>query len=158
MAENASAGPVLVIGIGNAYARDDGVGLEVARRLRERAPARVKVVERGGEGAELMEAWREAGAVILIDAVRSGARPGTLRRIDCRLHQLDRSLFGDSTHAFSVAEAVELSRVMGRLPARLVVLGVEGSDFTAGTELSPDVRKAVPLAVDAALEEINEIA
>ena len=158
MPENVPADSVLVIGIGNAFRRDDAVGLEVARRLRERTPAHIKVLEHGGEGARLMEVWQKARAVILVDAARSGAEPGTIHRIDGNLHPLTRNMFGDSTHAFSVAEAVELSRVLGRLPARLVVFGVEGSDYAAGTELSPAVHQAVPLVVEAVLAEINKIA
>ncbi|HVA00907.1 MAG TPA: hydrogenase maturation protease [Terriglobia bacterium] len=147
---------VLVIGIGNSYRRDDAVGLVVARELKERAQASVTVLEHGGEGADLMEVWRDARLVILVDAARSGAQAGALHRIDCNLEPLPPSMFGDSTHAFSVAEAVELSRVLGRLPGRLIVFGIEGEDYRIGTELSPAVRLAVPKVVDAVLEEIKK--
>jgi hydrogenase maturation protease len=147
---------VLVIGIGNAYRRDDAVGLVVARRLRARAPANLTVLEHGGEGADLMETWKDAPAVILMDAAHSGVAAGTIRRIDCRLEPLPPSMFGDSTHAFGVAEAVELSRVLGRLPERLIMFGVEGADYRVGTELSPAVLEAVPQVVEAILAEINK--
>jgi len=147
---------MLVIGIGNAYRGDDAVGLVVARQLRELAPAGVQVLDHGGEGADLMETWRDARAVILIDAAHSGARPGTLHRIDCRLEPLAPSMFGDSTHAFSVAEAIELSRVLGQLPGSLIVFGIEGKDYRLGTELSPAVRQAVPQVVDAVIKEIGK--
>lgn len=146
---------VLVIGIGNAYRRDDSVGLVVARRLKERTQAPIKILEHGGEGADLMETWKDARTVILIDAAHSGAEPGTIHRIDCSLQPLPRSMFGDSTHAFSVAEAIELSRVLGRLPSQLIMFGVEGADYMLGTGLSLPVRRAVPQVVEAVLEEIG---
>ena len=154
--ENVPTGSVLVIGIGNSYRRDDAVGLVVARELKERVPGPVTVLEHGGEGADLMEVWRDARRVILVDAARSGARPGAIHRIDGGLEPLPPSMFGDSTHAFSVAEAVELSRVLGRLPERLIVFGIEGEDYRLGTELSPAVRLAVPQVVDAVLAEIKK--
>ncbi|MCL5006297.1 MAG: hydrogenase maturation protease [Acidobacteria bacterium] len=153
---NLPAGSVLVIGIGNAYRSDDAVGLVVVRRLKEQTQGSVQILEHGGEGADLMESWRDARAVILVDAAHSGARPGTIHRIDCRHQPLPHSMFGDSTHAFGVAEAVELSRVLGRLPPRLVMFGIEGESYKLGTELSPAVRLAMSQVVDTVLEEINK--
>jgi hydrogenase maturation protease len=48
-----------------------------------------------------------------------------------------------STHALGVAEAIELARALGRLPARLEVYAIEGARFTAGAGLSPAVEQAV---------------
>ena len=58
-----------------------------------------------------------------------------------------------STHSFGVAEAVELARALGRLPARVVVFGIEGRDFTPGEGLSPDVDAAVDEVVRRVTEE-----
>ena len=48
-----------------------------------------------------------------------------------------------STHAFGVADAVELARALGRLPGRLDVYAIEGASFAAGDRLSPAVERAV---------------
>lgn len=154
--ENVPADAILVIGIGNALRRDDAAGLEVARALKAQAPAGVTVLEHGGEGADLMEVWRQARRVMLVDAAHSGAGPGTLHRLDCGREPLPASMFGDSTHAFGVAGAVELSRVLGRLPEQLIVLGIEGEDYRLGAGLSPAVRRAVPGAVEAVMEDIRK--
>ncbi len=58
-----------------------------------------------------------------------------------------------STHSFGVAEAVELARALGRLPARIVVFGIEGRDFAQGEGLSPDVDAAVDEVVRRVTEE-----
>jgi hydrogenase maturation protease len=145
---------ILVIGIGNAYRGDDAVGLVVARRLQEQVPAGVIVVEHSGEGASLMDAWRDADRVILIDAVHTGAAPGTLCRLDARAGPLPAHFFHCSTHAFSVAEAVELARALDRLPLRLIVHGIEGARFEAGTGVSPEVERAVEVAVQRVREDL----
>ena len=130
----------LVIGVGNEWRRDDAAGLVVARRLRGTG---VRVLEQEGEPTALLEAWHGAEQALVIDAVSSGAEVGTIHRLDARAEKLPAELFRGSTHAFSVAEAVELGRALDRLPESLLIYGIEGGDFAAGTGLSPEVERAV---------------
>lgn len=146
---------VLIIGLGNEYRGDDGAGLLVARRLREILSAPVKVIEQSGEGAALIEAWKDFQNVILIDAVHSGAKPGTLFRFEAHRQAIPTQFFHYSTHAFSVAEAIELARALNQLPPRLIVYGIEGKNFAAGVELSPEVDKMTPEIVDQVIQEIQ---
>jgi hydrogenase maturation protease len=146
---------VLVIGVGNAYRSDDAVGLVVARLLQERAPDRVTVREGSGEGAALMAAWEGAGVVILIDAVGAGAAPGTVYRLEARAEPIPAKFFHYSTHAFGVAEAIELARALGQLPPRLIVYGIEGGNFQAGTGLSAAVGRAAQGVVERVLRELG---
>lgn len=143
---------VRVIGIGNDYRRDDAAGRIVARRFKTQTPPDVEILEETGEGTALLEAWRGAEDVFLIDAVQSGAPSGTLHRIDVSTQPLPASLFRHSTHAFGIAEAVELARVLHQLPPRLIIYGIEGERFDAGVGLSPAVEKAVA-EVEARLRE-----
>ena len=145
----------LIIGLGNRYRRDDAVGLIVARCLRERAPEHVRVLEERSEGTALMESWKDADAVILIDAVNSGAEPGILHRLDANKQPVPIGFSHCSTHAFSTAEAIELARALGQLPPRLIVYGVEGRTFEAGLGLSPEVEKAAREVVERVLEDIR---
>ena len=145
----------LIIGLGNEYRRDDAVGLIVARRLREAAPKSVRVLEETGEGASLLESWQDADTVILIDAVQSGAAPGTLHRLDANAQPMAKEFFRFSTHAFGLAEAVELGRALGRLPPRLIVYGIEGKSFEAGVGLSPEVEAAAQVVVERVLGELG---
>jgi hydrogenase maturation protease len=148
-------GNTLVIGIGNEYRHDDTVGLIVARRLREKNLDGVKVLELSGEGAALIEAWRDAETVILVDAVHSGAAPGTIFRFAARQQSIPTTFFHYSTHAFSVAEAIELARTLNQLPSRLIVYGIEGKDFAAGEGTSPEVEQAASRVVDSITEELR---
>ncbi|MGZ5362012.1 MAG: hydrogenase maturation protease [Solirubrobacterales bacterium] len=143
-----SAAPVearvlAVIGIGNRFRRDDGAGLEVARRLREARPAGVEILEQEGEPAGLLEAWSHVQEALVIDGVSSGAQPGTLHRFEIGEQPLPVELFRPSTHALGVADAVELARQLDRLPGRLAVYGIEGEDFAVGEGLTATVQTAV---------------
>src|SRR6266545_4722145 len=71
-----------LIGIGNRFRRDDGAGLEVARRLRLAHPPGVTFFEQEGEPASLIETWSEVEEALVVDAVSSGSPPGTVHRFD----------------------------------------------------------------------------
>lgn len=148
---------ITVLGLGNEFRSDDGAGRVVARRLREATLPGVAVREESGEGAALMDAWKEADAVILVDAVQSGAAPGTIHRLDASRVPVPSRFFHYSTHAFSVAEAVELARALNQLPPRLIIYGVEGKDFAAGEKLSPEVAAAVDELLGRVRQEIQSI-
>jgi len=54
----------------------------------------------------------------------------------------------NSTHGFGVFEALELARILGTIPDRLTVIGIEGLDFSPGAELSPKLEQAVERVAD----------
>ena len=144
-----------MIGVGNAVRADDAVGLAVARRLRDTLPDDVEVLEREGEPTSLIDAWEGAETVWLVDALSSGAEPGTVQRLDATDGPIPAAFARTSTHHFGLPEAVELARAMGRLPGRLVVFGVEGADFETGESLTPAVAAAVDRVVDAVRVEMD---
>ena len=114
----------------------------------------MRILEESGEGLALIEAWRGADLVILIDAVHSGAGPGTIYRIDAHEKEIPRSFFHYSTHAFSVAEAVELARALSQMPRRLVFYGIEGKNFESGIGLSPEIVTAAQKTADRVRAEL----
>lgn len=149
---------VLVIGVGNTFRGDDGVGLVVAARLRELALPGVTVLEQSGEGTTLLAAWEQAAYVIVVDAVQSGAEPGTIHRLDVTERPIP-AQFGShfSGHAFGVAGAVEMARLLGKLPQRLIVYGIEGLAFTTGQGLSLAVEGGVETAVAQIQQELTNL-
>lgn len=144
---------LLVIGIGNEFRGDDAAGLRVARRVKASAPARIQVQEANGEGVALMELWQRAETVILVDAVQAGGAPGTIYRLDAHAEKIPSKFFHYSTHAFSVAEAVELARALDQLPSTLIVYGIEGRQYDVGGGLSPMVEQAVEEVAKQVCEE-----
>jgi hydrogenase maturation protease len=131
---------MLVIGVGNEFRGDDAIGLIAARRLREYG---VLAHEHQGDIATLMEKWKGADSLILIDAVAPGHSAGAIYRFDASASALDRELFNTSTHAFGLADAVELSRTLGTLPRRVVVFGIEARNLSIGIDMSPEVEASL---------------
>jgi hydrogenase maturation protease len=135
---------VLVIGVGNDLRGDDGAGLELARRLAAQPrPGAVTVVAHRGDAVSMIEVWRDSRAVIIVDAMCSGACPGAILRLDASSVPIAWPRRPSSSHAIGPAETIELSRALGTLPARVIVYGIEGGGFEAGTALSAPVSRAL---------------
>jgi hydrogenase maturation protease len=151
MATNAE---LVVAGIGNRLRGDDAAGLEAARLVSERATD-VLVVEHEREPSDLIGLWEGAELAIVLDALH-GDEPGRIHRFEAGRDQLPRRIWGSaSTHALELADVIELARSLDRLPARLVVLGIEGQRFETGTGLSSEVESAVTEAAELALAELG---
>ena len=145
----------LVLGLGNRLRGDDGAGDEVMNLLEERRIEGVEVRRLGGEAVDLMEAWEGKAKVIVVDAVRSGAPAGTLHRFQVDRDPVPLQLFGKSTHTFSVAEAIELARALGKLPSCLTLYGLEGTSFGIGEPVSPSVQSALPHLLEQIINDIQ---
>jgi len=137
----------LVIGIGHPQRGDDAAGLVVSARLRALGCDALTVLDCGGDTAQLMDMWRASPRVIVVDAVCSGGRPGHLHTFEVNGEPLPAGFRHASTHTLGVAEAVEMARVMGCLPPRLVVVGVEASSFELGAPMNTATSRGCARAV-----------
>jgi hydrogenase maturation protease len=133
--------PVLLIGVGNEYRSDDGIGIYAVREIGRRNIPGVVIIEQNGEGAALMESWQGFDRVIIVDAINSGGASGSMLRIDALTEKLPAHFFHHSSHAFGVIEAIQMARVLEQLPHLLVLYGIEGKQFDVGPGLTDAVLK-----------------
>ena len=139
-----------IIGCGNLDRGDDAAGILVAERLRDLG---IEAQPLSGAAFDLIEEWRGADEVIVIDAMRSGAPPGTVRIWDDgRIPE--RLTASSSTHGLGVAEALCLARTLDLLPQKPRIIGIEGAEFGVGTPLSTQVQEAV----EAVAQQITVVA
>lgn len=141
-----SAAKILVAGVGNVLLGDDGFGVEVVRRLRERGGARAAEVRdfgiRGQDLAlALLDGW---DAVVLIDAARRGKQPGTLSVLEPQPGRAA-ALAG---HALDPASVLATARAMGGRVGRLRLIACEPAAIPGDEEdlvmgLSPCVAACV---------------
>lgn len=134
---------IKVIGIGNPFRSDDGIGRYVTQLLRKYKLPNVEILEESGEGTMLMERWNGEEYVIVVDAVSSGSIPGTIHRFDTRADRIPSNAFRCSSHTFGLAEAIELSQILGRVPDNLIVYGVECQRFDDGEGISKELKQSV---------------
>jgi hydrogenase maturation protease len=148
---------ILVAAIGNPDRGDDGVGPLVAQRLSGRLPAGSKLVVRAGDLMSLIEDWAGVEAVICVDAAAQRGAPGRVHRIDLAKEALPPDLSFTSSHAFGLAEAIELARVLDLAPRRIVVYAIEGACFDTGAPFTPEVLSAAAEVADCIAGEVFRI-
>lgn len=146
---------LLVIGVGQRFRRDDGLGCRVAATVRAHAAGTVDVVSCAGDACDLVSLWDGRTDVIVVDAMVSGAAPATLAEFEIAADGGgdDAEAGGFSTHAHGVMAAVGLARALGRLPARLRILAIEAADTGWGDGLTPAVEAAASIAARRILDE-----
>jgi hydrogenase maturation protease len=145
---------LLVLGLGNVLLRDDGVGAAAVARLLDEydIPDLVSVLDGGTLGLALLPYVEDAASVILVDAVRADAPPGTLVR-------LERDDVGPavatrlSPHQIGVADLLDGAQWRDRYPASVLLLGLVPESLDLEVGLSPSVAAALPALVECVVEE-----
>lgn len=148
----------VLVGIGNAYRREDGIGPALAAAVERLGRPGVSVTVCDGEPSQLLEAWAGARLAVVVDAMLCDVP------VPRRIH---RSVMGEapgavaaqdgvlaSTHGLGVPEAIRLAEALDCAPARLVVFAVEAADIGFGPGLSAPVAGCLPELTRAVLAEL----
>ncbi len=154
----------IVIGLGNPFLTDDGVGVKVAyeieKALGSNIPANLTVTEASVGGLRLMEMLVGYDRVILIDAIlkNNGDQPGTIYQMTLDdLRHISPTQHSSSAHDTSLVTALEAGLAMGlHLPAHFTIYAVSVEnilDFSE--EPTPAVAAAIPKVTRAVLEELH---
>ncbi len=145
---------VVVIGLGNPLMGDDGLGLAALERLRDYAlRPEVELVDGGTWGMNLLPVIEDADELILIDAIDTGAAPGTLIRLEHG--QLPRYLATKiSPHQVDLRDVLALAELRGTLPADTVAIGLQPASIELRNSLSDLLRCRVDLLTASVAEEL----
>jgi hydrogenase maturation protease len=148
----------LVLGVGNPILSDDGVGIHVARKLKEMNIPGVTVEELAASGLELLDLVVGYDEVIIVDAIQTkGGRPGDFYELEEK--DFERSIHGSSPHGINIATALALGRkiVPDKMPKEVLFIAVEADDVVNVSErLTQKVQETVPSIVDKIVEEIKK--
>jgi hydrogenase maturation protease len=137
----------VVIGVGNPYRRDDGVGPAVVALLRGRLSG-FEFVTCDGDPATLIEAWSYASRAVVVDAVRTADKAaGHIYRFDTGHPAATRAGIAAS-HAADLGDTLALARELDRLPDSLAIYTVQVDDVSFGVGLSPAVLAAAGRVAD----------
>jgi hydrogenase maturation protease len=148
---------VLVLGLGNMLMRDDGVGLTMLEELRERVPdgEDLEFMDGGTQGLALLGRIAGRDALLVLDAIALGAEPGTVHRIDDPFSAAPPR--ATSAHEANAGELLRAAVLLGDLPLRVVLVGVEPADTKLAMGLTAPVAAAVPAAVTLATEVLTRL-
>lgn len=153
----ADVGDIAIVGCGNPVRSDDGVGPHVVHVLRKRgigSDARVRLLDAGTDGMAVMLAARGCRSLILVDAARSGAKPGAVFEVPGAELENERTP-ALSLHEFRWDHALFAGRRMygAAFPSDIKVLLVEAESTAFGTELS----RSVAAAAQAVAERVERL-
>ena len=147
---------VLVLGLGNVLLQDEGLGVRALNRLAEQYhfPDNVRIMDGGTMGMHLFPYLDGCTHLLILDAVETDSPPGTSARIEGPdLGQvLSRKL---SMHQAGVPELLAVGRLVGNLPAQVVVCGLQPEIVEWGLDLSPTIAGQVDRLVSLAIEELR---
>jgi hydrogenase maturation protease len=146
---------VLVAGIGNVFCKDDGFGVEVARRLATRPPPETKVGDFGIRAIHLAyELLDPPELCIIADCTTRGGAPGTVYVIE---PDADEAI-GDlaDAHGMNLAAVFAAVRQLGGRMPRTLVVGCEPEHIEPGMGLGCRVSFAIDEAIGVIRELISD--
>lgn len=150
--------PVLVLGVGNILLQDEGIGVRVVQELQRRfvLPPEVEVMDGGTAGMSLLEDVMDRERVIIVDAVRTGAAPGTVvRLVDGEVPVFLQQRI--SPHQLGLSDLLAMLTLAEQAPRYMVLLGVVPESLELSLELSPLIEPKVALLVDQVVAELEQL-
>jgi hydrogenase maturation protease len=146
----------VILGIGNVLLSDEGIGVHVANALSGMdLPPGVSVIEGGTDGFRLLNIITEADRLIVVDAVKGGAGPGSIYRFNIDEVRNVPSGFRTSVHQVGILEVIDLSGLIGKTP-KTTVIGVEPKSLEMSLELSPEIKEKIPRIIELVFEEVGK--
>lgn len=145
----------VVIGLGNLYMTDDGLGLRVAEELKKmNLEESVSVQVYPEMDLAVIGTLQDASKVIIVDAVKGGKQPGTISKYKFTPRK-EEIVELPSLHSMKLSDLLDIAMSSGTLTCPVILLGVEPKDDSPGTELSPEIESALPKVIEAVIRELR---
>jgi hydrogenase maturation protease len=145
---------IIILGIGNVLLEDEGIGVHVARALKESLlPDYVEIID-GGISPDIFYLAKNADKLIVVDAAICNSMPGTIYKFT--LDDLDpKPKFILSTHEVNLVESLGVMRALDVPPKEVVIIAVEPKEIDWGLELSLELERKIPKVIELVLEEVE---
>lgn len=146
---------ILILGLGNILLGDEGVGVRVAQQLITRPlPDSVEVIDGGTAGYELLNFFEGREKVIIVDAVKTDDKPGSVYKVDLSILEDDATM-QLSLHQIGLKNIFKMASLMEINP-EVTLVGIVPKDYqNYNIGLSQEVEKAIPCAIETIFQEIE---
>jgi hydrogenase maturation protease len=146
---------ILILGLGNILLRDEGVGVHAVNALAARyaLPEGVEALDGGTSGMDLLDTVAGRDRLIVCDAIKSDAAPGSAMRID---GSEIAAFFATrvSPHQLGLCDMLANLELLGEKPAQVTIVGIVPEDLSLGVELSDAGRQGMEHGISLMLEEL----
>jgi len=159
MQQETSKEDLIILGMGNKFFGDDGVGIIIAEKLSEilKDQKNITVEETNWGGFRIIDLLSGYKNTIVVDALKTGKMPvGYIHNLDYK--ELIHSVRMVSFHDVNFATAVEFAKEIGRpMPENITVFAIEVEETDHFSEtLTPKVKEAIDTCIQMIMEEIKE--
>lgn len=144
---------ILILGIGNPFRGDDAAGWAVIDVLEQKSPKGVKLCKVRGDSAQIIDLFTEYSTVYVIDACQMNAPSGFWKRIDAHKFPIPSDAPQTSTHGMGITQAIDLAKVLGILPSKLIIYAINGEHYNLSTSPSLSVGQAIDTVAQHILQE-----
>ncbi len=128
----------IVIGLGNLLLSDEGIGIHLIRKLSEhqgKFPS-VEFIDAGTGGMNVLHLIANRKKAVVIDCVKMGKKPGTIKRFEPTDVQTTKKMSHFSLHEADILQVINLSVQLGECPNQIVIFGIEPESLELGQKLS----------------------
>ncbi|HEX9908234.1 MAG TPA: hydrogenase maturation protease [Thermoplasmata archaeon] len=150
-------GKILVLGVGNPILSDDGVGIHVARILKEKLIPGIEIDELPASGLELLDIVHGYERVIIVDSIKTdGGKPGELYEL--QEEDFQKTIHGSSPHGINIPTALAMGRkiIPEQMPKEILFFAIEAKDtLNVSEKLTPEVAAALPGIVEQILRKLT---
>lgn len=147
----------LILGVGNILQKDEGIGVRAVEILQERFGIRddVRIIDGGTMGLDLLPFIEGYDKILIIDAVNTDGKPGTIIRIegDAVPRFLSTKL---SVHQIGLPDMLSAATMMGIMPEEVCLIGIQPETIETGIELSESIERKMEDIITAVLETLEK--
>lgn len=146
---------ILIAGIGNLLLTDEGIGVHIVQELsRLKLPENVELADIGTASFDLLTFMEGKDKVIIIDALVSDDKPGTLYRLSPDDLISGKRKLLTSLHQFGIPQVLNLLRQKNP-KIKITIFGIVPKDYqTYSIELTPELAKALPKIIQQIMESL----
>ena len=149
-----------VIGFGNKFLSDDGIGPVVIEKLEKTGLAEdkdIEIIDLGTSGTDLIFHLKECPRIIIIDAIDAGQDEGKIIKIKEKdiEHFYDQGLFSLSLHDLNLADILKLVRAM-KVETDITIIGIKPLNIELGEGVSPGIEKKIPEMISLVNQAVKE--
>ncbi len=157
MNEGLFTNEITILGIGNIILSDEGFGVKVVEYLQKNFsfPENVSLIDGGTLGIELTEFVTGTKKLLIIDSIDGEKDSGTIFKFvgdEIKNHFNEKI----SAHEIGIQDVLTSLELTNKKIPDVIVIGAQPFNLDAGTDLTPQMKKLLPIVADMALEILSD--
>lgn len=156
--KNIAKTDIKIIGFGNIFRCDDGIGplvIEELEKLDISKNKNIEIIDGSTSGSDLILHLKECPRIIIVDALDAGQADGEVICINEKDIEkfINKKMTSLSLHDLDLGDIIKLSRAL-KIKSEITIIGVKPLSIGFGEKLSPEVREKIPEIISRIIQMI----